>query len=185
MCLAKIGENRGKSAAWFKENKIYQLDCVLTGAASVVAVHAVDFDQLSPSLKILLKTSHQGLWEDTFCLGSDGHKVAVGQVSGTHQVRSLTQLYSVDFSKSRISVKKCFFNKRTIKVCETVNQVVVDGVLTSAPSAAHQTVSLHLCISGSNAQAGSRALEGRCVRSKSPSSVRDGHEEVAERSGRE
>ena len=33
------------------------------------------------------------------------------------QVWSLTQFYSVDFSKSRISVKKCVFNKRTIKVC--------------------------------------------------------------------
>ena len=35
----------------------------------------------------------------------------------TNQVRSLTQFYSVDFSKSRIGVKKCVFNKRTIKVC--------------------------------------------------------------------
>ena len=34
-----------------------------------------------------------------------------------HQVWSLTQLYSVEFSKSRIAVKKCVFNKRTIKVC--------------------------------------------------------------------
>ena len=33
------------------------------------------------------------------------------------QVWSLTQFYSVDFSKSRIGVKKCNFNKRTIKVC--------------------------------------------------------------------
>ena len=33
------------------------------------------------------------------------------------QVWSLTQFYSVDFSKSRINVKKCVFNKRTIKVC--------------------------------------------------------------------
>ena len=28
-----------------------------------------------------------------------------------------TQLFSVDFSRSRIGVKKCVFNKRTIKVC--------------------------------------------------------------------
>ena len=34
-----------------------------------------------------------------------------------NQVWSLTQFYSVDFSKSRIGVNKCFFNKRTIKVC--------------------------------------------------------------------
>ena len=33
------------------------------------------------------------------------------------QAWSLTQFYSVDFSKSRIDVKKCVFNKRTIKVC--------------------------------------------------------------------
>ena len=33
------------------------------------------------------------------------------------QVWSLTQLYSVDFSRSRIGVKKCVFNKHTIKVC--------------------------------------------------------------------
>ena len=34
-----------------------------------------------------------------------------------YQVWSLTLFYSVDFSKSRIDVKKCVFNKRTIKVC--------------------------------------------------------------------
>ena len=33
------------------------------------------------------------------------------------QVWSLTQFFSVDFSKSRINVKKCVYNKRTIKVC--------------------------------------------------------------------
>ena len=33
------------------------------------------------------------------------------------QVWSLSQFYSVDFSQSRIGVKKCVFNKRTIKVC--------------------------------------------------------------------
>ena len=32
-------------------------------------------------------------------------------------VWSLTQFYSVDFSKSRIGGKKCVFNQRTIKVC--------------------------------------------------------------------
>ena len=36
---------------------------------------------------------------------------------GIDQVWSLTQFYSLDFSKSRIGVKKCGFNKRTIKVC--------------------------------------------------------------------
>ena len=34
-----------------------------------------------------------------------------------HQVWSLTHFYSIDFSQSRISVKKRVFNKRTIKVC--------------------------------------------------------------------
>ena len=34
-----------------------------------------------------------------------------------YQVWPLTQLYFVDFSKSSIVVKKCVFNKRTIKVC--------------------------------------------------------------------
>ena len=33
------------------------------------------------------------------------------------QVWSLTQFYSVDFSKSRIGGKKCVFYKRAIKVC--------------------------------------------------------------------
>ena len=33
------------------------------------------------------------------------------------QVWLPTQFYSVDFLKSRIDVKKCVFNKRTIKVC--------------------------------------------------------------------
>ena len=40
-----------------------------------------------------------------------------GVSEGIHQVWSLTQFYSVDFSLSRIDVKKCVFNKRTIKVC--------------------------------------------------------------------
>ena len=35
----------------------------------------------------------------------------------SNQVWSLTQFYSVDFSKSRIDVQKCVFNKHTIKVC--------------------------------------------------------------------
>ena len=41
-----------------------------------------------------------------------------GDLAGVAQVWSLTQLlYSVDFSKSRIGVKKCVFDKRTIKIC--------------------------------------------------------------------
>ena len=38
-------------------------------------------------------------------------------VTARLQVWSLTQFYSVDFSQSRVSVTKCVFNKRTIKVC--------------------------------------------------------------------
>ena len=40
-----------------------------------------------------------------------------GMEINLYQVWSLSQFYSVDFSKSRIGVKKCVFNKRTIKVC--------------------------------------------------------------------
>ena len=51
-----------------------------------------------------------------------GSEVAMGggvtsDLPSALQVRSLTQFYSVDISKSRISGKKCVFNKRTIKVC--------------------------------------------------------------------
>ena len=55
---------------------------------------------------------------------------------GVHnKVWSLTQVYSVDFSKSRIGVKKCVFNKRKIKVCVSAVFDSVfdkpDGVLVS------------------------------------------------------
>ena len=43
--------------------------------------------------------------------------VEKGHFEELQQVWSLTQLYSVDFSQSRIGVKECVFNKRTIKVC--------------------------------------------------------------------
>ena len=42
-----------------------------------------------------------------------------------HQVWSLTQFYSVDFSQSRIAVNKCVFYKRTSRFASGV----VDGVL--------------------------------------------------------
>ena len=42
--------------------------------------------------------------------------LAALSLAGQH-VWSLTQFFSVDFSQSRISVKKCVFNKRTINVC--------------------------------------------------------------------
>ena len=99
------------------------------------------------------------------------------------QVWLLTQLYSVDFLQSWISGKKCVFNKRTIKVCVSWRLTV--SLDLCAPSATHLTVSLYLCSSVSNARGESRALEGRCVSSKSLSRVRDGDEGVAGRNGRE
>ena len=53
------------------------------------------------------------LFVDGFDVDLDlGHVLLCGR-----EVWSLTQFYSVDFSQSRIGVKKCVFNKRTIKVC--------------------------------------------------------------------
>ena len=98
------------------------------------------------------------------------------------KVWSLTQFYYVEFSKSRIDVKKCIFNKRTIKVCVSCCRRCPE---TSALSVPHLTVSLYLCSSGSNARGESRAREGRRVSSKSPSRVRDRDEGVVGRNGRE
>ena len=98
-----------------------------------------------------------------------------------YQVWSLTQIYSVDFLKSKIDVQKCVFKKRTIKVCVSCCWRCPG---TSVPSAEHMTTSLYLCSSGSNARGESRAREGRRVSSKSPSRVRDGDEGVAGRNGR-
>ena len=47
--------------------------------------------------------------------GEKPHRVT-GAGPRNSQVWSLTQFFSVDFSKSRISAKKCVFDKRTIKV---------------------------------------------------------------------
>ena len=55
-----------------------------------------------------------------FSVMSGNDRVAAGvgfELKPEEQVWSLTQFYSVDFSQSRIGVKKCVFNKRTIKVC--------------------------------------------------------------------
>ena len=41
------------------------------------------------------------------------HRQYLRSIAQFHQVWSLTQFCSVDFSKSRIGVKKCVFNKRT------------------------------------------------------------------------
>ena len=86
----------------------------------------------------------------------------------THSLKS----NSVDFSKSRIGVKKCVFNQRTIKVC------VSCFCWCSETSAAQLTVSLFLCLFLCNAQGKPRALEGRCVAQKalrgSETETRDG-----------
>ena len=111
-----------------------------------------------------------------------GKKAKKNFLSHASQVWSLTQFYSVDFSKSKIDVQKCVFNKRTIKVCVS-SFWQCPG--TSVPSEAHLTVSLYLCSSGSNTWGKSRALEEHLVSSKSPSRVRDGDEGVAGRNGRE
>ena len=50
-------------------------------------------------------------------VGGSCQKELLKLVPEIPQVWSLTQFYSVDISKSRIDVKKCVFNKRTIKVC--------------------------------------------------------------------
>ena len=97
------------------------------------------------------------------------------------QVWSLTQFYSVELSQSRICVKKCSFIKRTIKICASFCWRCHG---TSAPSAAHLTVSLYLCSSRSNAQGELRPLEGHCVSWKSPSRVQDRDEGVAGRNGK-
>ena len=47
----------------------------------------------------------------------ENHRFDPVLAGGVVQVWSLTQFYSVDFSKSRIDVKKCLFNKRKVKVC--------------------------------------------------------------------
>ena len=47
----------------------------------------------------------------------DGCVDSLVSLTESLQVWSLTQFYSVDFSKARIDVKECVFNKCTIKVC--------------------------------------------------------------------
>ena len=91
---------------------------------------------------------------------------------GRSQVWSLTQFYSVDFSKSK-DVKKCVFIKRKIKDYVSCCWQCPG---TSTPSAAHLTVSLYLYSSGSNARGESRSLKGCCVSSKENSvSLTRGH----------
>ena len=68
---------------------------------------------LSPPFPSLLRET-DGF--DNYEEGTLDHN-SISIESGCHQVGSLTQFYSVDFSQSSISVKKSLLNKLTIKGC--------------------------------------------------------------------
>ena len=61
-------------------------------------------------LELVVELDHEG----GACLEEEALRSGVRPSGG--QVWSLTQFYSVDFSKSRIDVKKCVFNEHIIKV---------------------------------------------------------------------
>ena len=74
---------------------------------SAVIVYNVGSNKLVP-----MAGSDDALIPSVFLGGDDAQAIQ------RHQVYwSVTQLYSLDFSQSGIGVKKCVFNKRTIKVC--------------------------------------------------------------------
>ena len=74
------------------------------------------WDELASDVLIMLVSLLVATLAEVLGGGEEWIEVAaVG--GGADQVWSLTQFYSVDYSKSRIGVKKCVFNKRTIKVC--------------------------------------------------------------------
>ena len=74
------------------------------------------------------------------------------------------------FSLSRKVSKSAFATKSTIKVYVSCFWLCPG----SSPSTAHLMMTLFFCSSGSNARGKSRAIEGRCVSSKSPLRVGDG-----------
>ena len=84
---------------------------VLLGGGVQEVVQVDGFGSLEDTVVFRELHPSQGEWE------SVGHEVPVHVVAVSVQVWSLTRFYSVDFSKSWIGVKKCVFNKRTIKVC--------------------------------------------------------------------
>ena len=84
---------------------------VLLGGGVQEVVQVDGFGSLEDTVVFRELHPSQGEWE------SVGHEVPVHVVAVGVQVWSLTRFYSVDFSKSWIGVKKCVFNKRTIKVC--------------------------------------------------------------------
>ena len=117
---------------------------------------------------------HPNTWEESPPVGlSFRYNVKFGKERGTKRAPGPPNFWN--------NKNKCVFNKRTIKVC--VSCWRCQG--TSAPSAAHLTVSLYLCSSRSNARGESRALQGHCDSSKNQSRVRDREEGVTGRNGRE
>ena len=96
------------------------------------------------------------------------------------QVWSLTKFYSIDLHNHVSEVKSAFSTNAQRRIA----LVAVHFVL-GQTSAAHLTVFLYLCSSGSNAWSKLRAFEGRRVSSKSPSRVRDRDDRVAGRNKRE
>ena len=104
-----------------------------------------------------------------------GGRSELGLAVLSTQVWSLTQFYSVDFSQSGTGVKSAFPANAQSRFASAV----LDGVLGPPRlETAHLMVPIYLCSSGSNAQGELRAIEGRCVSSKSPSRVQDGNEGV-------
>ena len=105
----------------------------------------------------------RGIWKPSTNCDGTGRRPRVWRQPGTckkrevFQVWSLTQFCSVDFSKSKVDVKKCVFNKRTIKVCVSYCWRCPE---TSAPITAHLTMSLYLCSSGSNPWDGDERVAG-------------------------
>ena len=95
----------------------------------------------------------------SFLTASSGRSkvILTGSAGLKGPVWSLIHFFSVEFSQPRIGTSMCVFNKRTIKVGVKCTWRCAE---TTAPSEKHQTASLFLCSSRSNAQGTSRALEG-------------------------
>ena len=74
-------------------------------------------DEIDAEGKADLKVLSEMLADKEFFFGDEPHSLDLVTFAHLAQVRTLTQFYSVDFSQSRIGVKKCVFNKHTIKVC--------------------------------------------------------------------
>ena len=131
---------------------------------------AVQQDKRNP----LLDTSQRNLWLGYVCF-----PISVGWIrwwgrGPKHNIRSIL----LTFQDQGSFVKKCVFNKRTIKVyISCCWQRPWTTALTQ--HTCRCPLSMYLCSSGSNARGESRALEGCCVSSKSPSRVWDQDAEFA------